>query len=771
MASLSSTNFTVGSYLIDSGSIVSIVPAEQATDVDPDTSSLPRVVAANNTAITLLGTCEIKPIILGKEYRHRALVSPDVKLAILGCDFFEKTATDILVDIGRRELLLRSATQAPEMVAQILEPSVQAVKPVENTVLDAYPELTFPSLGAVESLTLPLNIDTGENRPIFQKVRPLHGQKKSEIEREIRKWVDEGVIVPMVDEVTWASPIHAVKKSNGSWRVCGDFRLLNSATKPDSYPLPDLSFFNERMAGCKIFSKLDLRRPYHQIPVSPNDQHKTVINTTAGLFKFKRVPFGLRNASAIFQRNIDTILRGQEDHAFAYLDDVLIFSNTPEEHEDHLRQVLSSLAQHCILLNKDKCQFLQERLGFLGHVISSDGLSVSDERIVSIQDYPLPKNLKELERFLGMLAYIHKFIPHASELTAELHAMRKFKNSKEFLEAWTDRHSQVFSNVKRAIADVSILVHLKPGASLELWTDASADGVGAALMQQEGDDFKPIAYWSKSFNKAQKNYAAFDRELLAISYAIKHFQSYVEGQNVTVRTDHRPIVQAFKKLGSTSTPLQSRHFSYISQFVEEICYREGAKNEIADALSRVNGQEELADDNFTSVPLFATFDAVSTAAVTPRMPLVSEIANAQTIDRDLLAWVEKHGSSTSKFRPFLADIQGHRIWVIASKAGCRILVPTVLQKLVFEASHGLIHSGVKASVKALRKDFYWPNMTKEISGWVRSCVSCRRNKSCWETKSIFHSYLLPLGVLLRFMLTVLDHFLLVPKETRHYSQS
>ena len=359
---------------------------------------------------------------------------------------------------------------------------------------------------------------------------------------------------------------------------------------------------------------------------------------------------------------------------------------------------------------------------------------MTEERIQDLMTYKVPENLQELERFLGLMAYIHKFLPHASQISAKLHALRKFKKEAEFKKAWSEEHQTAFEEAKLALAKVSKLSHLKPNAALELWTDASADGVGATLVQEETSGWRPIAFWSKSFNSAQKKYSAFDRELLAVSYAIRHFQSFVEGQNVTVKTDHRPLVQAFKKIPSNSTPLQIRHFSFISQFVEDIFYRDGKSNQIADALSRLPNKPTLEDDDFTQNPLFGTESAVNINAILA-IPSADIFAEHQRQDNGLQSWVTDHKKNDSKFRPFEMTVDGQRLLVLQKDDKVQVLVPTTLQKSIFDAVHSICHPGVKATIKLLKDDFYWPYMNRDISKWVKACTNCKKNKASRQTRS------------------------------------
>ena len=272
---LHSSYIITSGFLVDTGSKVTVVPRHYSKDVWPD-KFIPLLVGANGSKIKTYGRCKIRPKILGKFYDFIAIVA-DVKTPILGMDFFGTAGKNILVDPANQTLKTRINAIAAT------DDSHDSIKNQAMKLFDEYPNLFNCSLGSVTSLTIPFRVETENNPPVFQKVRPLHGKKREEVENELKTWLNEGIIEPVHEEVQWASPIHAVPKED-SWRVCGDFRLLNAATKTDKYPLPNLSTFNSKMNGCKFFAKIDLKRAYHQIPIVQQDQIKTTINTTLGLF-------------------------------------------------------------------------------------------------------------------------------------------------------------------------------------------------------------------------------------------------------------------------------------------------------------------------------------------------------------------------------------------------------------------------------------------------------------------------------------------------------
>ena len=369
------------------------------------------------------------------------------------------------------------------------------------------------------------HIETGDHPPIRSRpYRVPHAQKET-IEKHIEDMLSRDVIQPSTSP--WASPVVPVPKPDGSSRFCVDFRKLNSITKKDSYPLPLISESLEALGGATFFSSLDLVSGYWQAEVEPASREKTAFITHAGLYEFITMPFGLCNAPGTFQRLMECVLRGLTwQIALIYLDDVLVYSRTFEEHLHHLRLVFDRFRAAGLKLKPSKCHFGQRQVKYLGHVITSEGIQPDPEKIKVVQEYPVPKSVKDVRAFMGLTNYYRKFVKGFAHIASPLHDLTK--KGASFL--WTDDCQKAFETLKTALTQAPILAYPDFTQPFQLATDASNDAIGMVLGQKHNGKEVVIAYAGRKLSPAERNYSTTEREALSVVDGVRHFQPYLYGR-------------------------------------------------------------------------------------------------------------------------------------------------------------------------------------------------------------------------------------------------
>lgn len=705
------------SFLIDTGADVSVIPPSKLTaDIKPSPTKL---YAANNTTIKVYGQTTLRlDLGLRRDFTWTFIIAA-VSQPIIGADFLAHF--ELLVDLKRNRLIDNvTQLQRPCKIASIdnepFDLRTFDVNGVYADLLIEYPSITklTPSGSSTEANVFHYIETNGP--PTTARARRLTQEKLDAARIEFEQLIRDGICRP--SKSNWSSPLHMVKKPNG-WRPCGDYRALNAITKPDKYPIPYLTDFTNHLRGCTFFSKIDLHKAYHQIPVAEADIPKTAIITPFGLFEFMFMTFGLCNAAQTFQRLMHHVLRGCT-FAFVYLDDICIASTSEIEHRNHLQEIFKRLQHHNLRLNVAKCEFGKKELNFLGHLVSSEGIKPLPNRVEVIKNFPKPMIAKDLKKFLATINFYRKFIPHAIEYQSKLIAMidGNKKNDKTPL-MWNEEREKAFQYTKNQLAEATLLAYPIRDAELSLCVDASDIAAGAVLHQIVNGLPEPLGYFSKKFDSAQLRYSTYDRELTAMYLAVRHFRYQIEGRPFHILTDHKPLTFAFQQKLDKAAPRQARQLDFIGQFTSDIRHIVGKENVTADLLSRIQPiQSKLAD-------------ALDYEA----------LAKDQQTDEEIQKFISDNiGNETKRLQFFTLPGSNHQILSDFSTGKIRPFITKKFRQQLLRLTHNLAHPGTNATEKLITSRYFWPSMKYEARKFAKECVHCQRAKVNRHTFSDLAKY-------------------------------
>ena len=639
-------------------------------------------------------------------------------------------------------------------------------------MLRTYEDMWNGQLGTVK--VTKHRIETQENeKPVFSQPYRAGPEARKVVKESVKEMLDKNVIEAARTE--WASPVVLVPKPDGTLRFCVDYRKLNEITVKDAYPLPRMDDCLDSLGDASVFTTLDCNSGYWQIPVAEEDREKTTFTCHEGCFQFKRMPFGLCNAPATFQRTLDILLAGYRwKSCLVYLDDIIIFSKSREEHIQHVEEVLRVLRDAGLSLKLEKCQFFTDTVDYLGHVIRPGVLEVAEKNTATIKGFENPKTQTCLRSFLGMCNVYRRFVPNFARVSAPLNKMLT-KGEPYDLPAFTDEHKEAFNLLKDALIAPPILKLPRSDLPYSVDTDACDYQVGCALFQTYPDGTRhPVGFWSRTLAPAERNYSTGERECLAVIWAIQILRPYLERKHFDLYTDHQAL-KWMMSLTDVSGRL-ARWRLRLLEFDFTVRYRKGAANSVADAISRLPTFNDCPIGPDLEIPCFLVEeDKTCQRSPNPHVSLEQDTSEGSpdtwttddwddsdpcmaveegqgipqegpedvdvspiTIEELILAQAEddlckrlRRKLERDSTKRYFEDERGLVVRVSPLDGAKQIVAPESLRQKILYMSHFprlAGHPGGTRMFNTIRRTFYWPAMGADVYRCAQNCISCARER-------------------------------------------
>ncbi|XP_030039191.2 uncharacterized protein K02A2.6 [Manduca sexta] len=590
-----------------------------------------------------------------------------------------------------------------------------------QSLLNTYSD-TFEGLGCLPHKAH-LHIDTSITPkicPVRRIPYALHSKLKVELDRMEHLQVIEKVSKP----TEWVNAIVPIEKPNGQLRICLDPRSLNKAIKRPHFPYPTLDDLRSKVAGAAVFSKLDANSGYWMIKLDAESSELCTFNTQFGRYKFLRLPYGINSSGEIFHKVMNDLF-GELPGVLIFVDDILVYGSNQNEHNERLENVFKKAREVNLKFNKSKCLFDKSEVAYIGHIFNKEGIAPDKSKVEAIIDMPRPENVKDLQRYLGMINYLGSYIPNLAQETSVLRDLLKKQN----IWQWTDNHESQFKKLKQLICQSPVLVHYDVKKPIRMSVDASKNAVGAVIFHGKN----PIAYSSKSLTSSQENYAQIEKELYAILFGCKKFHQYIYGKTIQVETDHQPLVTLFKKpLSDVPTRLQ-RMMIALQSYDLLVSYTRGTEMYISDTLSRApisNTKIEKFDLEELENNINCHIKSLtSNLAITQNK--LQEIKSHTQSDETLkilkeyysVGWPNSKHQCDSITLPYwnIRD-EIHVIDEIIFKSQSVIIPRSMRSEILNKLHEG--HMGIEKTKNLARGIVYWPNINHDIEMKIRQCEIC-----------------------------------------------
>lgn len=689
-------------FKLDTGADVNVLPASflrkigiLEQDLGPSSVRL-RSYSGNN--IKVIGRCNLKVMHKNRQFILEFLVADVTSPPILG----------------------RDSCSELNVIKLVLSVSSNSEHTTESKIFRDYFDV-FEGVGCMPGQ---YKIEINKNiKPVVHAPRKLPLALKDSVKAKLDEMIRDGIIAKVEGPTDWVNSMTVVRKTNGDIRICLDPRDLNKAIRREHFRLPTLDEITADLGGSKYFSTLDAKHGFWQLKLHAESSDLCTFNTSFGRHKFLRLPFGITSASEVFHKkmyeNFDDL-----PGVCLFIDDILVYGSTKEEHDHRLRKVLDRCRDLNIKLNKDKCKFGLTEIKYLGHKITQRGIYPDDSHTSAIRNMPRPMNVKDLERFLGMVNYVGNFI---SNLSGRNHVLRELLK-KDIEWHWNTEHEKAFNDLKKCLLSVPVLQYYSLTKPIVISVDACKNGLGACLLQ----DNLPVCYASRSLTKAEQNYAQIEKELLACVYACEKFYTYLYGRgDITIETDHKPLVSIISKPIATAPARLQRMLLRLQPYCFKLIYKPGKFLFIADTLSRavepVSGPPTDPRDQLEA--------RAQVCAVAVGNPLVdTHFIRIQKLTREdpelvVLANYIMNGWPTHKqeVKNEVRSYWGYRdelsfaydmLW-----KGNRIIIPCALRGEMLRRVH-IGHLGLEKCKLRIREIMFWPNINTQLEDLINNCQAC-----------------------------------------------
>lgn len=642
------------------------------------------------------------------------------------------TTTFYVIEKGQQPLLGKQTAQKLGIL-KIGLPSThsEVVRKVDRTS-KAFPKIRGIKLNIPVDRTVP---------PIIQPLRRCPIPLLDKVEEKLNELLKMDIIERVTRPTSWVSPLVPILKDNGELRLCIDMRRANQAIQRLNHPLPVFEDLVSRFRNAKFFTTLDIKQAFHQVELSEDCRDVTTFITNWGLFRYKRLLFGVNCAPELYQNLMESILVGCKN-SVVFIDDILIFGATEEDHDAAVKQVLQVLHSYDILLNDHKCLFKQREVDFLGHKLSADGVSPSEVKIKAIQACRAPNTKEELRSFLGLVTYVSRFIPDLTTVNYPLRQLLKMESSFE----WRKDHQVSFDKVKALLGSAESLGYYDPKDRTLVVTDASAVGLGAVLIQFKNCRPRVISFASKSLTNTEKAYPPIEKEALGIVWAVERFKIYLLGIIFELETDHRPLETLFSTTSKPTARIE-RWLLRLQAFKFKVVYRKGSAN-LADCLSRLASHVE--DPNWTEESevyirraVVQSISSLSAAGNDPDFDAetedviraiqesaaidISEVISATEGDKELQILIAAiTGGNWDKeelkpYKPFRLEFSYINKLIMR---GTKLVIPSSLRSRMCELAHEG-HPGQSMMKRRLRERCWWPGVDRDAVKTCDRCEGCR----------------------------------------------